>query len=151
MSTGGDRSLVDHTGEAAQRRDRMQACLDALDRAGALADGDPTWREVAWQAVDDAGATWARHVPATEAPDGILADVLAREPRLAHLVDTLQADHREVAALLDEAAAAIAAEGGDEASARRAVARLRDRMARHHAAGAELLYEAYAVDLGGGG
>ena len=149
-SPADDGSPRDTVGEIAQRRDRMQATLDELERVAALDDtGDGRWREAAVGAVAQASATWERHVVGTEAPGGILADVLGREPRLAHLVDTLRDDHRGIRSLLERATAGLPTQ--DPATARREVQALAERLSRHHRLGAELLHSTYEVDLGGSG
>ena len=128
----------------------MEATIQALDRLITLdAPDDATWCAAAREAVDAATATWARHVTGTEAPDGILADVVEREPRLVHLVDTLRTEHIEVQALLDQTSAGL--RDDDVAVARPAVAELSQRLSRHHDRGAEMLHLVYDVDLGGGG
>ena len=94
-------------------------------------------------------ATWERHVAGTEAPHGILADVLEREPRLTHMVETLRADHTEVRAALDRARQALRTQGAVEA--REEVESVAARLSRHHHLGGELIHSAYDVELGGGG
>ena len=128
----------------------MQSTLDELERVTGLDDtGDGRWREAVVGAVARASATWDRHVAGTQAPGGILADVLEREPRLAHLVETLRNDHSSIRSLLDQAAASLPTQ--DPALARLEVQALTDRLSRHHRLGAELLHSTYEVDLGGSG
>jgi hypothetical protein len=128
----------------------MQSTVDELRRVAELDDnGDGRWRRAAVAAVSEAAATWERHVAGSEAPQGILADVLQREPRLAHLVDTLRADHTEIRALLHRASASLPTQEAGEA--RQEVHEVSDRFARHHHLGAELIHSAYEVDLGGDG
>lgn len=136
--------------EVALRRDRMQATIEELRRVEGLAGRSAgSWREAAVAAVTGAGDTWERHVVGTEAPEGILAEVLQQEPRLAHLVDTLRAEHGDVRALLDEVGATLPTD--EPAQVQRSVQAVADRLARHHELGAELIHSAYAVDLGGSG
>ena len=114
-----------------------------------LDDGDGRWPETAASAVTEAATTWERHVIGTEAPQGILADVLEREPRLAHLVSTLRREHTEIRDLLARTGAELSAR--DAADARQQVRAVTERLSRHHQLGAQLIYNAYEVDLGGSG
>jgi hypothetical protein len=149
MTTPGGGPQEQHH-EVAQRRDRMEATIQALDRVITLdAPDDVSWCAAAREAVDAAATTWARHVTGTEAPAGILPDVVDREPRLVHLVDTLRTVHVEIQALLHKTRAGI--RDDDVAVARPAVAELSQRLSRHHDRGAEMLHLVYDVDLGGGG
>lgn len=136
--------------EVAQRRDRMQLTIDGLRRAVELADrGDGGWQDAVAQAMNEAAATWERHVAGTEAPRGILAEVLEREPRLAHMVDALRADHVELRAVLGRAREKVTTQ--DPAHASEEVQAVAARLSRHHHLGAELIHSAYDVELGGGG
>ena len=140
----------DPVGEVTQRRDRMQATLDELQRVVDLDDnGDGQWRKAVAAALAEAAATWERHVSGSEAPEGILADVVEREPRLVPLVDTLLAEHTEIRALLERTNSTLATL--DPSAARQEVQAVANRFSRHHDLGAELIHHAYEVDLGGNG
>jgi len=70
-----------------------------------------------------------------------LRDVIADAPRLANTVRTLESDRRDILAAFDM----IAARRADRAATENLVARLYEYRQR----AADLLFEAYAVDLGG--
>jgi hypothetical protein len=70
-----------------------------------------------------------------------LRDVIADAPRLANTVRSLESDRRDILAALDT----IATRRPDRAAAEHLTARLNDYRQR----AADLLFEAYAVDLGG--
>ena len=128
----------------------MQATIDGLQRVVELDDaGDGAWREASVAAVDEAATTWERHVAGTEAPDGLLADVLEREPRLAHMVDSLRADHVEIQAVLDRVRGSLPSQ--DPAEARKDVQDVAGRLSHHHHLGGELIHSAYDVEIGGDG
>jgi hypothetical protein len=140
----------DPVNEVAQRRDRMQATIEGLRRVVELDDtGDGAWREAAVAALSEAAATWERHVAGTEAPQGILADVVEREPRLAHMVDSLRTDHVEVQAIVDRAVAGLGTQ--DPAGIREELENVAGRLSYHHHLGGEMIHSAYDVELGGDG
>ena len=89
------------------------------------------------------------HIETTEAPDGLLADIAAATPRLVHRVEKTRADH---AVLRDAVRAAEAAlpDGDDEdaiPAARDRVVELLTAIVHHRHLGADLVYEAYNVDI----
>ena len=133
---------------ARSRRADLHAILVGLERAiAAAAPG----REESWsdQVRDELGRladAFTRHVEATEGADGLFAQVRRRAPRLDNQCRRLIDDHATIAA---ELATATAAVDGGVAEAREAVLSLLAHLARHRQAGADLVYEAYAVDLGG--
>jgi hypothetical protein len=70
-----------------------------------------------------------------------IRDVIADAPRLANTVKDLESDRREILAAFDM----IAARRADRAAAETLIARLNEYRQR----AADVLFEAYAVDLGG--
>ena len=121
-----------------QRRAEMR---EALDRVRDCLDGDG---ELA-AAVQRLTAEFALHIEVTEGPDGLHQAILAGDLRLANQVRALADDHAVIAAEI----AAVAAQPGD-AGARERAAELLERLERHRQRGADLIYEAYETDIGGG-
>lgn len=70
-----------------------------------------------------------------------IRDVIADAPRLANTVKSLESDRRDILAAFDM----IAARRADRAATEHLMARLNEYRQR----AADLLFEAYAVDLGG--
>jgi hypothetical protein len=96
------------------------------------------------------------HIFATEAADGFLDEIVAREPRLSNQSQRLREEHGEIVDAISAAAARIRARPSIDSEDW--VGALRDRLhaltallARHRQRGADLVYEAYAVDIGGAG
>ena len=95
-------------------------------------------------AVRDA---FAEHVAATEGPDGRYAELVEHAPRLAAGVAVLVREHGDMLQAFDRLLRR--ASGMDEAELRvHAGDVLRD-LSRHRQRGADLVYEAYATDIGG--
>jgi transposase-like protein len=136
-----------------QRRAELRETLDALDRALAA----PTERAVIWgerlhDAIDRLATDFALHVEVTEGPDGLHQTILAGDLRLANQVAALSAEHVTIAA--DIAAVAAASEPpvtpSDVAEVHELGTALLARIRRHRQRGADLIYEAYDTDIGGG-
>jgi len=133
------------------RRERLRTAMDRLETA--LAAPVPG-RESAWLkgvrgAFGELAAAVTDHVAKVEAADGLFAQVRADAPRLADKIRKLESDHAEIAGAvrvlaqrLDAAAPEATADGmrGD-------LLRLLGRLAHHRQLGADLLYEAYVVDV----
>ena len=88
-----------------------------------------------------------QHIALTEADDGLLADIIEAAPRLAHRVDVTRNDHLH---LRDRLRAALESlDGGEEgvANARDRTVELLTALVRHRHLGADLVYEAYNVDI----
>jgi hypothetical protein len=88
------------------------------------------------------------HRAATEGEAGIYADVVQDAPRLARTVDGLVAEHDCIDAAM--ARLATIADGGAQTDALRLQAReVLDTLLRHGRHDADLVHEAYVIDIGG--
>ncbi len=89
------------------------------------------------------------HIAETEAPAGLLTEIEEQAPRLARAVDVLRREH----AALDKRCAVILERMDETESASsltQGVKVLLGGFARHRHRGADLVYEAFGVDIGGG-
>jgi hypothetical protein len=91
------------------------------------------------------------HIDVTQAEDGLHADILAAAPRLAHGIERLRREHGEIRDALRAACDLLASpeEGEWSAQVRDTVTAVLTRLIRHRQRGADLVYEAYQVDVGG--
>ena len=134
-------------GVKARRADLHSVLIDVERSIAAAAPGrEEEWTQGVRTALDRLTQAFAKHVAATEGQDGLLEQVRRRAPRLDHHCHRLTEDHARITADL---ATAIAALDSDVAGAREATLSLLAHLARHRQLGADLVYEAYAVDLGG--
>jgi hypothetical protein len=137
------------------------------------------WAERVDAALVALAADFRQHVAATEGPDGLHGAVLATAPRLASSVHRLVGEHAVIVGLVDdllrragdastdaradadggagsEAGSEAGSDPGSEPGADPASGAIRQlgttllgRLARHRQQGADLIYQAYQVDLGG--
>jgi len=139
-----------------ERRAGLRVAMGNLERAVAApgpgrvdewVDGVRNALELLRDVVD-------RHIHATEAPGGFLDEIVDAEPRLANPAQRLREEHGEIVDAISAASARLRAPSfaTDEW-----VEAMRDRLlallgvlARHRQRGADLVYEAYDVDIGGG-
>jgi hypothetical protein len=109
------------------------------------------YRDVAVQ-VQALVEAFRRHVEQSEGPEGLLPQIVEAEPRLVNAVEVVKREHQ---ILLDEMSRLEAIIGllqdADEPVVRRDSLRLLHDVAAHRQRGSDLIYEAYLVDVEGGG
>jgi hypothetical protein len=141
--------------ELRRRRAELRASMGALERA--LASPAGTGLSAAWSArlrdalralYDD----FADHVAITEGPQGLYSELGQESPRLAHRIQRLTEEHVEIARQLEQLLTWT--DVGDDArpdipQARRAGTQLLVALMHHRQRGADLVFEAYEVDMGG--
>lgn len=135
------------------RRQRFRDALDAMERAlAAPATGrfEP-WREGTSRALAALQAVIELHVAETEAPGGLLDLIRTDAPRLVNGVGRLQEQHRLLLSSVRGLADRLPAASEDDIGLLRQQAlELLGLLVRHRQLGADLVYEAYNVDVGGG-
>jgi hypothetical protein len=137
---------------AAQRRRELREALVAFEDALSSPMRDRlTWHAEATNALESLGHAFEDHVAATEAPGGLYDEVRDTSPHLREKATRLRAEHPAITAALVEGAARLAAPPADDADAdavRDELQRLMGRIVRHRQHGADLVWEAYAIDIG---
>lgn len=96
---------------------------------------------------------FAEHVATTEGTGGLLEEVTDHAPRLGHLVALLREEHLEIPRSVEGIRRDLARTGLDAARAEEIRERTLEvlvRIARHRQRGADLVYEAYQVDIAAG-
>jgi hypothetical protein len=109
------------------------------------------WAERVDVALVELSADFGEHVAVTEGSDGLHDAVLGTSPRLSNSVHRLVGEHIVIKGLVEDLLARVkppVAAGEIDAIRERGTALL-SRLARHRQHGADLIYEAYQVDLGG--
>ena len=112
------------------------------------------WRAELLIKCDEFAVVLEDHISGTEGRDGLFEEIAERSPRLISRVDRLRRDHLQLHDAADGLRAVLASDPfTDDAidSARDLGLVLLTELARHRQQGADLLYEAYWVDVGGQG
>ena len=136
------------------RREALYQALVGLEDALSTPIGDDErWRLRVAMAVDYAANRIDEHIEQTEAPDGLLAEVSADAPRLANRVAALREDHHELEKDIHALQVSLSEIDDDDVASRAVAIRAQaldflGRLARHRQHGADLIYEAYQVDIG---
>jgi hypothetical protein len=132
--------------QACRHRAQLFAAIQGFECALAVSPADPAWRHGLAAELARLRAEFHTHVELTEGPDGLYAEVLWDAPRLARQVHNLGLEHATVLTALEALGAHIDAEPD---RLRRWARRLLTGLSRHRQRGADLVYEAYATDIGG--
>ena len=136
------------------RRDAFYEAIIELEQALAVPAGDDPqgWGAMLASPIESMREILAGHIVATEGPDGFYDEILDQAPRLARGVERLRSEHEPL--LQDTVALAArlgSVAGDDDVDAVRADALgLIQRLLAHRHRGAELVYDAYAVDISTG-
>lgn len=115
----------------------------------------PAWSATLHEALVDLAAAFERHIAVNEGPNGLFAGIRDAAPRLDGELTRLTREHADVR---NELAAALStireveSSGDPDAAleAREQVTALLVKLTRHRQHGADLVWEAYAVDIGVG-
>jgi hypothetical protein len=137
-----------HQGIVDRRKDLYDA-MQRLESSVARASGQDDWAVVVADALQIMHDALQRHVIEIEADNGLFAEVVGRAPGLASDVAILRNDHEDLLFSCREAGELVA-NWSAPAEIRRKVLGLLGRLAIHRQRGAELLFDAYNVDLGAG-
>jgi hypothetical protein len=92
---------------------------------------------------------FAAHRAATEGDHGLYAEVVLEAPRLANAVDGLVAEHYQIGSAMERLAAVASEVSADADLLRREAMEVLDGLAQHRQRDSDLVYEAYATDIGG--
>ena len=153
---GKDREKTPALQEAARRRRTLHEALVGLEQAiSSPAVGRiPDWTRQVTKEVTAVRDAWDQHVDTTEKPDGLYEEIVTTSPRLAGTIDRLRNEHPEITHMVHETLARLEqVEVGGLAwpldDARNDLQRLIGKLVRHRQQGADLVWEAYNVDIGG--
>jgi len=132
---------------AGRRRRELVEAIDALERAVAAPAADPAWATLVAGELRALAETFEHHVAEVEGPGGLFEEISEEAPRLHTEIEWFRQDHRRLGDRIAELAERTERE--DRAIMRDLVTDLIADLQRHRQRGADLVYEAYMVDLGG--
>ena len=128
---------------ALQRRADLFAAVGRVEMVLAAPTARERWLDDVRHGIAALHDALDAHVEITEGDNGLFAEVIGTAPRLAHQIDALRTEHDEIEQALDELLHI-----DDAALLRNAATSVLGRIVRHRQKGADLLYDAYNVDVG---
>jgi hypothetical protein len=157
--TSSDRqTLSPELQDVRMRRAGLKAVMSGLEIALAA----PAPHRVEWvlglrDAMQALHEVWTRHIVETEAPGAFLDELVSEAPRLSSPASHLRRDHSEILAEIVRAEHRLARPPSEDSGyaawceqTRTELTALLVALARHRQRGADLVYQAYDVDIGGG-
>jgi hypothetical protein len=149
-SSTSDRAFLE---EVRQRRAELRESISALEGSlAAPATVDRArWAERVLAALSELSGDFRQHVDNAEGPDGLYRDLLETAPRLSDAVARLVDDHVRICRQLDELLSRVAAPGGtvDVDGIRDSGTTLLGELVRHRQRSSDVVFSAYAFDIGG--
>ncbi|MDA8237695.1 MAG: hypothetical protein M0T75_07425 [Chloroflexi bacterium] len=140
---------------AARRRRELREALVAFEDAISSPIRDhEAWRAEATDALEALTHAFDDHVSETEAPGGLYEEMADIAPHLGAKARRLRDEHPLIAASLVTAGGQLGgplAEDAEIDEVRDELQRLMGRIIRHRQHGADLVWEAYSVDIGNAG
>jgi hypothetical protein len=122
--------------------DRTEATLaGASRRAG--------WNDDVRTCVNELGDAFEAHIDDVEAPDGIIADLVASAPRLSAGAAALREDHMRLAPQIKAILTSMSDWEPDRV--RSEISEILSELMQHRQLGADLVWEAFNTDIGGQG
>jgi hypothetical protein len=139
---------------AHERRMALQEAMAGVEWAIAAPSGTADWWTELAAALGGLRRSLDDHIDEVEGADGLLAELVGKAPRLAKSKQQMEEEHVELVAELEAVGEVVRdgageSEGAEVAKAREQVMLLLGTLARHRQVGADMVYEAYTVDIGG--
>ena len=141
--------------ETARRRADLHHALVAVEQAisSPALGRESDWTKDVVRQLQDLSHTIAEHIEVTERPEGLYDEICGRAPRLTNNVERLREEHPELrdatVALTSKLETTAVGETWELSEARDELQRLLGRVVRHRQLGADLVWEAYNLDIGG--
>lgn len=134
---------------ARKRRVALLEAIGDVETAMSTPAGEPGWHTNIEVRLLGLRMALDQHIDEVEGPDGLLADLLAEAPRLANQIRRVESEHPDLGIQLDGTIQLVESRS-DIGVIRATVMETLAALSRHRQVGADLVYEAYKVDIGGG-
>ena len=126
----------------------LRRAIDEFHAALAASPTDVTAERLV-PVLDHLRVVFGVHIEVTESPGGLYEEILEIAPRLANKIGRFKREHVAISAAIESALDDLRDGGAAVAPLRARLDQLHDALARHRRRGADLVYEAYHVDIGG--
>jgi hypothetical protein len=132
-----------------RHRAELRQAVQRFAEAVAAAASGPEWWERMRSRTAALRDQLTEHIVVTEGPGGLYAELREHAPRLSRPVAGLVAEHADLLVRVDALARRLHEPGCPVETLRERAGELLTALSRHRQRGADLVYEAYATDLGG--
>lgn len=154
---------AEHLTELRRRRTELLESVRALEQALAAPSRQMRWAERVSVALLELSGDFRDHVELTEGPTGLYSRLSQSSPRLSHAVARLTQEHKDLGAHIEELIDLLGQTEpskteapepgepvvGDPDEVRQRGTTLITALLHHRQRGADLVWEAFSVDIGG--
>ena len=137
----------------ARIRSELEDALQHVERAVAAPAATVTWADEVTHRMRRLEIALNRHILEVESPSGLLDQIVERAPRLQRQVEGIRHHHvvlaRSITVILHKLRTARTVGTAPTDDIRNAAIELLSEMSRHRQDGADIIYDAYAIDIGG--
>jgi len=142
-----DQPEMDLVRMARLKRKSLGEAMRALEASISGAAPLAGWTQAVRDSVRDLREAFHEHIVVTEGPQGLLAEIVDLSPRLSGEAGLIKEEHQA----LEESLRGLESSLGDEPEAvRRKATIVLGRLTLHRQRGADIVYEAYNVDIAAG-
>ncbi len=107
------------------------------------------WLDGVRSALQELRESLNEHIEVTESPNGLLEEIRAAAPRLSNEIALIKDEHDELLSIVKRAEASLD-ESNDRKAIRNRAMSILPRLSLHRQRGADLVYDAYNVDIAAG-
>lgn len=142
-------------GEAARRRTSLYRAILELEQAAArpAVAREQVWAQGVIEALERLEIEIDEHIEITERAGGLHDEITETAPRLTHKIQRLKDEHPQLRDTTQHLLARFRSTPLDAAwpvtDARDQIQRLLGQLVKHRQGGADLVWEAYSLDIGG--
>ena len=140
----------EYLAKVVRQRSQLGDAMQRVEEAAAAPAAKESWAADLSEQLRKLETAFDQHIIEVQSPTGILNQVVDQAPRLQNAAEHLKREDDRIAKTIDEVIATAAGGSGDLViDVRESVMEVLVDLSRHRQQGADLLYEAYAVDIGG--
>lgn len=130
-----------------ERRLDLYEAMQRLEAAAARSTSQPDWVDGMRESLQNLDEALEHHVTEIESDNGLFDEVMERSPHLAPDIEMLRVEHDQLTSHCRAALDRASAHDPDRGELRRRALSILGRIAMHRQSGAELLYDAFNIDL----
>jgi len=134
-----------------RQRSQLGRAMQQVELAAAAPAARESWLTDLQTSLEHLEVAFTRHTLEVEAPGALLDQIVDRAPRLQRAVEGTKAENATISAAISDVLAMFSADAASENhdTLRDGVMALLIALSRHRQKGADLIYDAYDVDIGG--
>jgi hypothetical protein len=144
-------TVQDRFAEVVRHRSELATAMQRVEVAAAAPVGKESWVTDLRESLQQLEIAWDHHRIEMQTPTGLLQRVTDEAPRLQRAVSDMRDEQMGIATTITAAIEMVTAAGAeaDPDPLREAAIEIFVAVSRHRQRGADILYEAFDVDIGG--